>query len=158
MLLNTYLRGDPLAVKSDNLYAERHRRQFAARLAELLRDKGWTQAEAGKRFGVTQGTVSDYLKGALPNGDILIIMSRELNTTIDWLLTGRGNRRGGVAPAGQHYQDGQLGMIARVRLFADELEAEVKGEARAEVGRELLQHERDLEARAPTAPDQRKRA
>ncbi len=51
-----------------------------------------TQKEFGVRIGTSQGAVQKYEGGlSIPKGDVLQRISLEFGTSIDWLLSGRGD-------------------------------------------------------------------
>lgn len=59
-------------------------------LRKYLEKRGLSQAEFGRRFGVSQPTVSDWLSGAIvPSPDNLVAISEETGISIDELLKGR---------------------------------------------------------------------
>lgn len=66
-------------VKSDN---------FANRLDGLMSANDLTQVKLAEKVGVSQSTVSDWLKGTLPDGAKLLKLSEALGASIDYLLKG----------------------------------------------------------------------
>ena len=70
---------------------------FALRFQQLMIDKGWdkiTRAEAGKILGgVSAPAVTYWWKGdRLPTTDQAIIMAEKFGCSIEWLLTGNGEK------------------------------------------------------------------
>ena len=52
-----------------------------------------TQKELAVWRGVSQPVISDYKNGVmLPKMEIAIIMAEKFGCTVEWLLTGRGNK------------------------------------------------------------------
>ncbi|MFT3743567.1 MAG: helix-turn-helix domain-containing protein [Pyrinomonadaceae bacterium] len=49
-------------------------------------------ADIKRLLGITYQTAKNYLNGRLPHPEILIKISEETGCSIDWLLTGRGNK------------------------------------------------------------------
>ena len=64
--------------------------RFGAFVAQLRKEKQWTQQELADRLGVTGAAVSAYEKGARsPSLDILMRISKVLGVTTDELLAGK---------------------------------------------------------------------
>ncbi len=62
------------------------------RLREL-RGFDLTQEEFAKELGVSQSQLSKYERGvAAPPADILFFVKKRFRVSIDWLLTGEGQR------------------------------------------------------------------
>lgn len=62
------------------------------RLREL-RGFDSTQEEFAEELGVSQSQLSKYERGvAAPPADILFFVKKRFRVSIDWLLTGEGNR------------------------------------------------------------------
>jgi transcriptional regulator with XRE-family HTH domain len=62
---------------------------FPRILLEAMTSKGWTQSQLGAACGISQGTISNYLRGKRePTGNQLRRMAMALGVTMDWLLTG----------------------------------------------------------------------
>ena len=63
------------------------------RLREL-RGFDLTQGELAKSLGISQSQLSKYERGvAAPPADILFLLRQHFQVSIDWLLTGEGDRR-----------------------------------------------------------------
>ena len=63
---------------------------FGERLAKLLEIEGYTQRELANMIGVTEAALSRYLKDELePKMEIIANIATALNTTTDYLLTGK---------------------------------------------------------------------
>lgn len=60
---------------------------FAARLEQVIGDE--PVAAFARRCGVSEGTVRNCLRGALPRTDNLVSFSEAGGVTVDWLATGR---------------------------------------------------------------------
>ena len=64
------------------------------RIALCRKARGMTQATLADRLGVSPSAVGMYEQGRRePSCDILILLSREFDVTIDYLLTGDLDRR-----------------------------------------------------------------
>lgn len=62
------------------------------RLAKLRHDAGLSQAELGKRLGVSASAIGMYEQGRRePSLDILLALCRQFQVSADYLLTGRPN-------------------------------------------------------------------
>ncbi|HWM90552.1 MAG TPA: helix-turn-helix transcriptional regulator [Thermoanaerobaculia bacterium] len=60
------------------------------RIARLRRAKGWSQRELGSRTGSRGSQLSKYERGAYdPRPDLLSRIAEALETTLDYLVTGR---------------------------------------------------------------------
>ena len=67
-----------------------------ARLAQVLAFAGISQAELTRRIGMSQGFVSDVLRGVKrPGPEFLLALRKSFGVSIDWLLTGEGTMVGG---------------------------------------------------------------
>ncbi len=63
--------------------------EFKERLKDLRETKELTQAQLAKRLGVTRATISGYeTKGNQPDQERLILLSDELEVSIDYLIRG----------------------------------------------------------------------
>lgn len=59
-------------------------------IAQLRREKGWTQEELGERVGVTNKTVSRWENGNyMPSIELLTLMGREFDVSLNELIEGR---------------------------------------------------------------------
>ena len=62
------------------------------RLAKLRHDAGLSQAELGKRLGVSASTIGMYEQGRRePSLDVLLALCRQFQVSADYLLTGCPN-------------------------------------------------------------------
>lgn len=59
---------------------------FYDRVKEVCRKQNTTITTVLKKIGVTTASVGNWKKGTIPNGNILIKLSKELNVSIDYLL------------------------------------------------------------------------
>lgn len=60
------------------------------RIARLRRAKKWTQRQLAEKVGIRSASMSKYERGAYTlRADALVSIARVLNTSIDFLLTGR---------------------------------------------------------------------
>jgi transcriptional regulator with XRE-family HTH domain len=80
--------GNPRGVKRDTPDL----RALGRRLREL-RGFDLTQEEFAKELGISQSQLSKYERGvAAPPADILFFVKKRFRASIDWLLTGEGER------------------------------------------------------------------
>ena len=64
--------------------------KIGAFIAQLRRERGWTQEELGERLGVTNKTVSRWENGNyMPSIELLALMGREFDVSLNELLEGR---------------------------------------------------------------------
>lgn len=68
-------------------------RSFAGRLREVMRDLNVDQRGLAEAGGTTDKNVSVWLNGAVPQLRVLIPFAVRLGYGVEWLLTGRGERR-----------------------------------------------------------------
>lgn len=62
---------------------------FGDRVAKVRKNKRWSQADLAKRIGVSPSTIGMYEQGRRePCLSLLIALSRELNVSVQYLLTG----------------------------------------------------------------------
>ena len=67
--------------------------ELQKQLQELRKEKGITQAAAGKDLGLSRSTIAGYeTKGREPGIDMLIRLADYYNVTIDYLV-GRTDKR-----------------------------------------------------------------
>lgn len=64
------------------------REAFSARVNELMTAKGWYSARLAREVGKSQVTVDRWLSGTIPELNNLVILSKALDTTADYLLYG----------------------------------------------------------------------
>lgn len=63
------------------------------RITELLRQTGYTQKELSQKVGVTEAAMSRYLNNQRePKMEIIANLAKELNTTTDYLISGRSRQ------------------------------------------------------------------
>lgn len=63
---------------------------FGERLAKLIETEGYTQRELANMIGVTEAALSRYLRNERePKMEIIANIATALNTTTDYLLTGK---------------------------------------------------------------------
>ena len=61
--------------------------KFAERLKQSLKDNNLTQVALANKIGMSQGIVNNYCTGKRePSLDVLILISKALNETSDYLL------------------------------------------------------------------------
>ena len=60
---------------------------FASRLQAALQINNVTAAELSRKTGISEGSLSQYLKGTFtPKADKVYLISKELNVSPNWLL------------------------------------------------------------------------
>ena len=66
--------------------------EWAPRLRKILKEKGWSQAELGRRADIEYENVKKYYAGKVdgPRGDIMWKIATALGVTEQWLRTGNG--------------------------------------------------------------------
>jgi transcriptional regulator with XRE-family HTH domain len=64
--------------------------EFSERLGEAFDFA--TMAAIARRLGVPHATVRNYFGGRMPSPEVLIKIARETNVSLNWLLTGTGER------------------------------------------------------------------
>ena len=65
---------------------------FGERILKLLKDYGYTQREFADMIGVSEGALSRYLNDSRePQMEIIANMATALNTTTDYLLSGKND-------------------------------------------------------------------
>ena len=67
---------------------------FGKRVLKLLEEIGYTQREFAAMVGVSEGALSRYLRDERePKMEVIANMATALNTTTDYLLTGKMDKR-----------------------------------------------------------------
>ena len=80
--------GKPHTIKRDSPDLK----ALGRRLREL-RGFDFTQEEFAKELGISQSQLSKYERGvAAPSADVLFFVKKRFRVSIDWLLTGEGER------------------------------------------------------------------
>ncbi len=67
--------------------------QFGKQLKKLMTQKGWTQQQLATLLGVSQPAISQYLKGRIPQSDVLLRLSLISGKSMEYLLTGKTSGR-----------------------------------------------------------------
>ena len=71
-----------------------HPMPLAARIRELRKEAGWSQAELADKINVDPARVSRYEAGRMaPSADALIRLAEAFNTSLDYLLIEQAPRR-----------------------------------------------------------------
>lgn len=84
--------------------------EFPHRLYQLRRERGLSQEELADRLGVTRQAVQKWEAGASrPDMDNLVLVAREFDVSLDWLLTGQ--ERAQAAPPAAAPVAGRVGCI-----------------------------------------------
>lgn len=75
---------------------------LGARIAALRREAGLSQAQLASRLGISPSTMGMYEQGRRePAANILIALGRELNVSVDYLLTGTARTEAEASAAEQ---------------------------------------------------------
>lgn len=60
---------------------------FVTRLGQVIKEKGLTQRELASKVGVTEVSMSRYIKGErVPSGPIVVNIAKELGISVDYLV------------------------------------------------------------------------
>ena len=62
---------------------------FGKRLTECMEISGYTNTKLTEELNVSKNAVGNYKKGQIPNAIILYKISQILETTVEFLLTGK---------------------------------------------------------------------
>lgn len=63
---------------------------LGSRIALLRKNFGWSQAELARRLKISASAVGMYEQGRRePSAELLVIMAREFDVSVDYLLTGQ---------------------------------------------------------------------
>ncbi|MBF0445792.1 MAG: helix-turn-helix transcriptional regulator [Magnetococcales bacterium] len=66
---------------------------WVERLRLLMQEAGWKHEQLANVLGITRGAVGHYFTGSrMPNLKLLHKISRTFSVTLDWLVTGEGQR------------------------------------------------------------------
>lgn len=85
---------------------------FGARLAEIRKSRGMTQAELGKQVGVSNRVIAYYeLESTQPPGAMLVDLARALRVTTDELL--------GAAPVRERVKPKTARLMKRLQRVSD---------------------------------------
>ena len=85
--------------------------QFGKQLKKLMAQKRWTQQQLAALLGVSQPAISQYLKGRVPQSDVLLRLALISGKSMEYLLTGKSSGRSAPRVA---EEKGQYGDEARL--------------------------------------------
>lgn len=76
------------------MQATKEKPSFGQRIRLLRQERGWTQAELGKKIHIVQKQVSSYERGVnVPSADVLVKIAEAFGVTLDYLAgEGAGQR------------------------------------------------------------------
>jgi transcriptional regulator with XRE-family HTH domain len=77
---------------------------FPSRLQELIVEFG-SRSALSRASGIAISTLQAYEAGSKPGLEALVALARTANATLDWLLTGRGEKRPTGIPTGASLMD-----------------------------------------------------
>lgn len=64
---------------------------YSQRLSKLIKDHASGKHTVfARKIGIPKGTFQSYVDGKLPKPEYLLLISKKINVSIDWLLTGEG--------------------------------------------------------------------
>lgn len=105
---------------------------FVERLRYVMGLDEVSQSELARRIGTRQTVVNAwFVKGAVPSGDLIVLLPRALHVHGDWLFHGRGVMRGGrvTGDSDAAFRDGLQVALSAVREAAAGIEASYLGGA-----------------------------
>ena len=74
----------------DSFFMETAEKSFKDRLVEELGYRGLSKKEFAQKLGISLGTLGMYLyRGSIPSADVAVRMAQLLNTTAEYLVTGK---------------------------------------------------------------------
>ena len=112
---------------------------FGERLMKIMKKQRVSQTELAKLVGVSQGMISQYLKGSIPRGDLLFKIAEVLSADPYWLLTGKlksEERDPELMRAFKAMKEDR--MIAKIVMFLHDMPREKRKEILAIVGEKRL--------------------
>lgn len=62
---------------------------FGERLRLALKNANYTQVRAAHKLEISKGAMLNYVKGRIPEAEILYRISKLLGTSMEWLLCGK---------------------------------------------------------------------
>ena len=66
---------------------------FSKRLAGEIARNGWSKRDFARKVGIHENSINKYtLHGGVPKWDTLVSMARELDCSVEWLLSGIDHR------------------------------------------------------------------
>lgn len=66
---------------------EETRKIFSERLKKLLYEKGYTQKSFSRKAGISEGSISNFVKGStIPKESLLIVIAKQLGVSKDYLV------------------------------------------------------------------------
>jgi len=97
---------------------------FPSRLYQLRKERGETQSEIGKMFGMTRANVSAYEKGkSIPPYDKVVVLAHHFGVSVDYLL-GQTDKRN--APEDETSEQETIDVMQSLRT----LKADVKDKSK----------------------------
>lgn len=100
--------------------------EFGSRLKELFDHA--RNGVIAEKLGVAENTVGFYVRGRIPDADMLITISNVTRCNIHWLLTGKGEKH--FTPSERESD----GVIERVRIVAEEQSRRMHADAEIDGG------------------------
>lgn len=86
----------------------------------LCNEKGLTPTTAMKKMGISTGNISRWQHGGMPSGEMLLVISKFFNRSIDYILTGEDFNKNDERRA---ENTSELSMLLSFRSLPPELQA-----------------------------------
>ena len=98
---------------------------FAEKLIELRKSKGWSQEELGDKLGVTRQTISKWELGSTtPEMEKIAALSELFNITTDELIKGKAPEKSSVFPEDKVFDGTGIVFVDKRRKFEFEYKSE----------------------------------
>ena len=92
---------------------------FPSRLYQLRKERGETQGEIGKMFGMTRANVSAYEKGkSIPPYDKVVVLAHHFGVSVDYLL-GQSDKRN--APEEEPSEEKTVDVMQTLRILKSDV-------------------------------------
>jgi transcriptional regulator with XRE-family HTH domain len=106
------------------------REEINARMMQVIREQGLTQADCVRATGATSPTVNDWFnKGAVPDAATLGRVAHATRMNCHWLITGHGPRGApghGNTPAAVSTRQGHKEAVAMIEKAVDRIKKELE--------------------------------
>lgn len=107
---------------------------FSERLRYALKSAGYTQKRITEELSLSKNAITNYVKGRIPDATILYKLSKTLNVTMEWLLTGEdpnqqnsSNEESKVEHILGKLSDEEIHFIELLRNLDDHEKAKIEG-------------------------------
>ncbi|QUO43424.1 helix-turn-helix transcriptional regulator [Brevibacillus composti] len=111
-------------------------KDFGERLKRALKEAGYSQKSASEALGLSKNAMTNYVGGRIPEATILYRIAKLCSVTMEWLLTGEGERetvktqatrKEASGYAGADLTPGEIEFIAKVRQLTRDNRIKVEG-------------------------------